>query len=252
MHSRADLPSFQETHWLAALLDHAAREQATAADPLGDVLNTTALQGQFDMAHGKQVELGSKLRFHGGRGEFTFAAYRIVKDNLLQRRTTLGDPNAPEAWDQIGEQSSKGIEFGLGYAFSENLRVDMNAAILKAKYDNFQELVGTTLVSRSGMVPIDVPRQTANASATWRFLPQWQAMVNIRHVGQRYLDTANTRVLPAYTTADASLSWDALSKLRLTFQVFNLADGFYGFGQWSGQPIISRPRTYELSLNYKF
>lgn len=80
-------------------------QYATATDPLGALVTTSDAQRGFDLATGKQLEVGVKQAFWGKRGEWTLAAYEIRKNDLLSR-----DPVNPTITQQVGQQSSRGLE----------------------------------------------------------------------------------------------------------------------------------------------
>ncbi|MGT2490271.1 TonB-dependent receptor domain-containing protein [Cupriavidus basilensis] len=96
------------------------------------------------LATGRQIEAGVKQSFWNQRGEWTFAAYQIVKKNLLTR-----DASNPALSVQVGEQSSRGLEASVSVELIRGLRVDANGTLLRARYDDFAESVNGALVSRN-------------------------------------------------------------------------------------------------------
>ncbi len=88
--------------------------------------------GAFDLAKGRQVEVGLKQAFDGG--EWTLAAYRIRKTGLLSR-----DPLVPDRRVQVGAQTSRGIEASLNWNFAPRWSLDANATVLKAEFEDFLE-----------------------------------------------------------------------------------------------------------------
>ncbi|PLC07272.1 TonB-dependent siderophore receptor [Variovorax sp. RO1] len=222
---------------------------ARAADPLTGLISTSATQVPFELSTGKQVEVGYKRQLAEGRGAWSVAAYRIEKNKLLSR-----DPNDPTVVQQIGKQSSEGIEATLDLALTSTLRLEANAARLRARYDDFNEAVGKSLVSRAGNTPAGVPEVAANLWLHWRFMPQWEAEFGVRHVGARQVDAANTRQIGSYTVADAGVSWQANPSLKLALRAFNLADRKYpvSFSNGGNQWLLGRPRSFELSALVNF
>nr|WP_254615936.1 TonB-dependent receptor [Cupriavidus basilensis] len=183
------------------------------------------------------------------RGEWTFAAYQIVKKNLLTR-----DASNPALSVQVGEQSSRGLEASVSVALMRGLRLDANGTVLRARYDDFAESVNGALVSRNGNVPTSVAQQAANLWLTWAFAPRWQAGGGLRYVGKRYTNNANTTTMPSYTVVDASLQWRVSRKTALTLRVYNLFNRDYAesSGNSGGQWLLGRPRAAELSANFYF
>ncbi|WP_404994535.1 TonB-dependent receptor [Cupriavidus pauculus] len=224
-------------------------QYATATDPLGALITTSDAQRGFDLATGKQLEVGVKQAFWDKRGEWTLAAYEIRKNNLLSR-----DPVNPTITQQVGQQSSRGLEASASMEVVRGLRLDVNGTVLRARYDDFTESVGGAAVSRAGNVPTSVPQQAANAWLSWNFMPQWTFSTGLRYVGGRYADTANKVRVPSYTTVDTALSWRVSKQAALTLRVYNLFNRDYAESVSNGgqQWLLGRPRAAELSANLYF
>ncbi len=222
---------------------------ARAVDPLGGIVTTSATQAQFDLTSGRQIEVGYKQLLPAQRGAWSLALYHIEKRKLLSR-----SEQDPSVQQQIGQQSSRGIEATLDLALTGSLRLEANLARLQARFDDFKENVGGTLVSRDGNTPTGVPEQAANAWLDWRFAPQWRAAAGVRHVGKRQVDSANTRQIGSYTVADAVLGWQPNPSLRLGLQVFNLFDRDYPLTTSNAgtQWLLGRPRAVEVSADLRF
>ncbi|WP_423195579.1 MULTISPECIES: TonB-dependent receptor [unclassified Cupriavidus] len=247
--------SFANTTWRAGTVyqftpDLAVYAQyATATDPLGALITTSDAQRSFNLATGKQVEVGVKQAFWGKRGEWTFAAYEIRKHDLLSR-----DPLNPTVTQQVGAQSSRGLEASASVELLRGLRLDINGTVLRARFDDFNEAVNGVLISRAGNVPTSVPQQAANAWLTWNVLPQWTAAAGLRYVGGRYADNANRVRVPGYTTVDTALSWRVTRQAALTLRIYNLLNRDYAesFSNGGQQWLLGRPRSAELSANFYF
>lgn len=220
-----------------------------AADPVGDLLMLSPANAAFDSSRGRQVEVGLKQSFWQGRGDWTLAAYSITKNDLLTR-----DPANPALRVQVGERSSRGVEGTLSLQATRTLQIDANVALLRARYDDFGETVGGVVVSRNGRVPTDVPQRVANVWVGWKLQPDWTLSGGLRHVGKRFADNANTLKLPAYTTADLALQWQAGADTTLTLRGFNVFDkryyatAYYTTSQW----LVGEGRRYALTLNHRF
>ena len=224
-------------------------QYAEAADPVSGLLMISPANGKFDMSTGKQIEVGLKQAFLDNRGEWTLAAYQIRKSNLLSR-----DAADPSLRVQVGEQSTRGIETSLSLAFAPGWKIEANAAMLRAKYDDFTESAGGAAVSRAGNVPPNVPQRLANLWLSWNFQPGWTAMGGMQYVGKRYADSANTIELPSYTTTDLALRWDVNKDTTITARGYNVFDrayfttAYYTATQW----LYGPSRRFELTLNHRF
>lgn len=229
-------------------------QYAEAADPVSGLLMLSPANSAFGMARGKQIEVGVKQAFWHGKGEWTLAAYQIRKSDLLTR-----DAANPSLRVQVGEQSSRGIEGSLSMAFARDWRIEANATMLRARFDDFTESTGTppappTPISRNGNVPPNVAQRLANVWLSWNITPGWTAMGGVRYVGKRYADNANTLTLPSYTTTDVALRWQVDKATTLTARCFNVFDkayfttAYYTATQWFYGP----GRRFELTLNRQF
>lgn len=224
-------------------------QYATAVDPVGNLITLPVSQKNFQLATGRQVEVGVKQSFWGGRGEWTLAAYDIVKANLL----TPDPGNIAGPPLQVGQQSSRGIEASLGLALNDAWRVDANVALLRARYDTFAAVAGGKLVNYAGNVPTNVPQQVGNVWVTWTFAPDWSAHAGVQMVGSMYSDNANTLQRPSYALVNAGLRWTPDARTTVALRVYNLFDKAYAESSpYTNQWLLGRPRTAELSVNVKF
>ena len=220
----------------------------TATDPLSGALALPNGSVSYDLTRGRQLELGAKGSVPLVKGEWTVAAYRIEKRNLLSR-----DPENPAIAQQIGQQSSTGLEVAFAAEPLRGWTIDANAAVLRARYDDFKEIVAGQPVARDGNTPAGVPERTASIWTRYRFLPQWDAGLGARYVGLRQSNAANTANLPAYTVLDASLAWRQSPALTLSLAVKNLADRDYALSGSGGvRWLLGAPRTVQLTARTSF
>lgn len=224
-------------------------QMATSTDGIGGLISLSPSQQQYDLSTARQTEVGMKQLFWDQRGEFTLAAYRIVKKKLL-----TDDPGNPTLKQQVGQQSSNGLEASLDLQLPHAWQLQANAAIVKAKYDDFSAVVNGQTLSYNGNRPVDVPRRTANLWLNKALSDNLKAGAGVRYVDARYADMANRNELPSYTVVDATLSWQALRNTTLGLQVNNLFDRRYAQSQYNeGQQwILGEPRSFFVSADYTF
>ncbi|UVK99369.1 TonB-dependent siderophore receptor [Pseudomonas sp. B21-048] len=224
-------------------------QYATSTDGVGGLISLSPSQQQYDLATARQTEIGVKQMFWEQRGEWTLAAYRIVKKKLL-----TDDPGNPTLKQQVGQQSSNGLEASLDLQLPHAWQLQANAAIVKAEYDDFKEVVSGVPVSRNGNRPVDVPRRTANLWLSKAINDHLKAGAGVRYVDARYADMANQNELPSYTVVDTTLSWKALRNTTLGLQVNNLFDRQYAQSQYNGgqQWILGEPRSFFVTADYTF
>ncbi|WP_285375166.1 TonB-dependent receptor [Pseudomonas sp. lyk4-TYG-107] len=222
---------------------------ATSTDGIGGLISLSPSQQQYDLSTARQTEIGLKQLFWDQRGEFTLAAYRIVKKKLL-----TDDPGNPTLKQQVGQQSSNGLEASLDLQLPHAWQLQANAAIVKAKYDDFSEVVNGQTLSYDGNRPVDVPRRTANLWLNKNLSDDLKAGAGMRYVDARYADMANRNELPSYTVVDATLSWQALRNTTLGLQLNNLFDRQYAQSQYNAgqQWILGEPRSFFVTADYTF
>jgi iron complex outermembrane receptor protein len=247
---------YSSTSWRAGVVYTPIKDLAfygqysVAADPVGGLITASNANAKFDLATGKQVEIGVKQSFWGGRGEWTLAGYQIVKNNLLTPDRT--DPTLTRVV-QVGQQSSRGIEASIGVALDYGWRVDANTAFVRAKYDDFIQNVGGIAVNYAGNVPFNVPQNVTNVWATWAFAANWSANAGFQIVGKTYADNANTLEMPSYTLVNAGLQWKPDVNTTVSLRVYNLFDKIYATSSYSdNQWMLGMPRTAQLAVYVKF
>lgn len=237
-------------NWRAGLVFEVTSElslygqYATSTEGVSNLLTLNPTQQQFDLSEAQQTEIGLKQAFWNGQGEWTLAAYHIIKEKLLSRAT----PTAPT--EQIGQQSSDGLEATLELALGQGWQLSANAAFVRAEYDDFTEAGG----DRSGNRPTNVPRRTANLWLSKALSEQVQAGIGARYVDARYADTANNVTLPSYTVVDATIGWQVQADVRLGLELNNLFDRQYATtGSSDGQQwYLGAPRSFFVTADYRF
>lgn len=240
--------SFDELTWRAGLVYQPSDfislygQFSTAADPVTSPISISAGNKDWDLATGRQWEVGLKQQFLDGRAEYTLAWFDIEKEDLVTRRpgTAISE--------QIGQQSSSGIEATLRLNPTDELSLDFNIAAIDAKFDEFF----SAGVSLAGKTPNNVPEQTANLWLNYSISPTLQVGGGFRYVDSRFADNENTEQMPEYTVWDASLNWEAMDNMTVTLRARNLSNeedyvlAPYVPMQW----IFGDPRSYELSVRF--
>jgi iron complex outermembrane receptor protein len=225
-------------------------QYTTGTDPLGSLITTSSSQINFTLATARQVEVGYKQTFMGGKGEFTAALYDIVKNNLLTR-----DFSNPALVQQVGQQSSRGVEVSLVMPVTSQVSVEANAAVLQAKFDKFFENVGGVSISRNGKHPTNTPNVSSNLWLTYTPIARLRLQGGLRYVGETFSDNANTAAnrLPDYLVLDAGAAYQINSKLNVRLSLYNLTDKLYASNAYNpGQWILGRPRSVDVTLSARF
>ena len=218
-------------------------------DPVTNILTLNLANRDFRLTTARQVEVGVKQQFAEGRGEWTAAAYRIEKKDIITR-----DPVTPSLSVQGGRQHSQGLELSAWLRPAAGWRLEANYALTDAKFDELIEAGGA---DRSGNRPANVPRHTANAwvhyssaAGEWGL---WQASLGARAVGARFANNANTLRTGGYTVWDAALAWQPRPGTTLRLSARNLGDRIYTWSAVSGsQAHLGEGRRLDLTAQFLF
>lgn len=224
-------------------------QYATAADPVGSNIFALSRENTVRLATGDQWELGVKGDFWSRRVEWTAAYFDISRRNIQI-------PTSPITSSTIGRQRSHGVEVSLAVRPAEQWRIQGNVSWLSARFEDFNEVVGTSVVSRAGNRPQNIPQLVWNLWSVYRFETPVPMDVGaaFRFVGDRYGDNANSIQLHSYETVDA---WVAIPyrQFTITLRGRNLFDKTYATALSSyqfDQLLIGAPRTFEVSLMARF
>ncbi|NQE61308.1 TonB-dependent siderophore receptor [Caulobacter sp. RHG1] len=221
-------------------------QYSRAATPISGLLFMSAANAAFDISMGRSYEAGIKTLLLNDRMQLTASVFDIRQDDILTR-----DPANPVLTVQGGSQTSKGVELALDWSLTQELRLELGATALDAKFDKLIEAGG---VDRSGNRPPNVPERLIDLAVT--YTPQALPLTltgAVRHNGDFFTGNANTTKVAAFTVFDASIGWRAPFG-TLTLRGRNLANKLYA--DWSGYSsylvFLGEPRSVELSLSRKF
>lgn len=220
-------------------------QYVTGVDPVGTLTTFTPSGAQFAFNHptGHMIEAGVKAQLPDERGHVTLAAFRIVKNDLTVQRVTNGP------LEQIGQQSSTGAEVTFGLNLPFGLGLEANAMIIDAEYDDF----ASGGADFSGNAPPNVPQASANASLRWNATEMLQLRSNLRWVGKRYTNNANTRRIPSFTVVDLAASYAFSENVAAELRVDNVLDEDYALSAYgSDQWLLAAPRNVTVAVRATF
>lgn len=219
-------------------------QYTTAITPASALVLSNPTRAGLDLTTGKSIEAGVKTSLLDGRLVATASVYQIEQHDII--RTYPGGVT-----EQGGDQRSRGVEFDLAFAVTEQWKINANAALLKAEFTKLDE----NGESRKGNRPLNVPERTFNLWTTYRLASVPVTFGSgLRHVGDFYTDNANTIRVDGRTLLDASIAWDVPAGGVLTLRGRNLTNRFYA--EWSGysstQVYVGAPRSFDLTYSLKF
>lgn len=221
-------------------------QYSRAATPISGLLFMSAANAAFDVSMGRAYEVGIKTLAFDDRMQVTASVFDIRQDDILTR-----DPVNPALTVQGGSQTSKGVEMAVDWNLTQEIRLELGATTLDAKFDKLIEAGG---IDRSGKRPPNVPRTLIDLAVT--YTPQALPLTltgAMRRNGDFYTANANTTKVAGFTVLDASMGWRAPFG-TLTLRGRNLTNKLYA--DWSGYSsylvFVGEPRSVELSLSRKF
>ncbi|SDL52365.1 iron complex outermembrane recepter protein [Pedobacter sp. ok626] len=206
---------------------------------------------------GNNIEFGIKKDWFDGRWNTTIAAYRILKNNELSPDPT-STPAAPFSL-QLGQSTTKGIEFDLRGEILPGLNLIANYALTDSRVSKETEVYGEIIPV--GTKITGYAKHNANAWLSYKIQKGELKGAGISG-GFSYLADRSTwswggsgsQELPSNFKLDGGIFWEK-DKIRLTANVYNILDKYlysgasYGdYYYWQSDP----PRNYRLSIAYKF
>ncbi|MBB4843814.1 iron complex outermembrane receptor protein [Paucibacter oligotrophus] len=217
-------------------------QTSSGTDPVGTVATLQKASKDLRLTEGRQVELGYKQA--GKLLEWSLALYQIRKDHIL-----TPDPVTPSIQIQGGSLQSRGLELTAAWMPAPGWRLDANAAWVQAEYLQLFDSKGLSL---AGNRPPNVARLSGNLWLGYVQGPL-ELGAGLRHVGERFINQANSQSLPGYQVMDASLGWHFNSATTLRLQLRNLRDELYATSSYgSTQAMLGRERRADLVLDLRF
>lgn len=235
--------------WILTKEINAYASFSRAAEPVTQLVSFTATSNDFSLQKGQQYEAGIKGTFLRGKLDTTLAVFDLLKKDLLT--TTLDPVTGARISQQIGAQKSKGVEAALAVSPGEGWRVELNGAYTDSKYADFNENLGTGVISRAGKRPSNVPQWVANFFVAKRFANGFALSGGPRYVSDRFGNTNNSVVAEGYVTLDTSATY-TWKKWHFTLRGRNLLNEEYEPSAGTTMRRLADPRTAEFSTRVSF
>lgn len=193
--------------------------------------------GDREPEESRQVEVGLKKTFLGGKAFLTAAAYHLEKDNIAI-------PDATGVTRQTGDQRSRGFELELQAEAQPGWFATASYAFTDAELTSFSEAIFLPtppfLVVRdhSGNAPAWAPRHLANAWVVKSLPGGFSVGAGARLVGEQFIAEDNAFTVDSYVLVDAMAAWRR-GRVKGSVHFKNLTDREYltrGFGGASVTP----------------
>jgi len=205
-----------------------------------------------DPVDSDQVEVGVKYQTSGVEALFTLALYDLTQKNVQQRTGVT-----PVIFTGVGDVESRGVELSARADLTDRLHVIASYSHSEVEYQD--NVTDDGLNVRAGNTFVRTPDDLASAWMSYDFPRGINAGAGVRYVGSSYANSANTRKVPDYTLADASVSMElgefvnALDNTTLRVNANNIFDKEYVEACFSElNCYYGYSRTIIASLDYRF
>jgi iron complex outermembrane receptor protein len=222
--------------------------KSKAVQPVNPLVNLATDQTLFSLQPTRSWEAGIKGSTLRGHIDATLAYFNMAKYNILTSNVVDG----VRLTQQIGQQLANGVELSVAARPHRLLNIVGDYAYTNATYGDFNENLGTGIISRSGNTVQQVPESIWNLTPTIR-IGRVFISSTVRYVGERWRDTANAFRLNGYTTLNSNIGVDLPGGARLTLTGRNLTNTVYmGRNTSDVTGRIAAPRNYGIQLTKVF
>lgn len=189
-----------------------------------------------------------EIGFRGDSSSFTYdvSIFSMKKDNFIFRDTNrLNVDN--------GKTSHRGIETSLAFTLSDSLSLDLNATLVRHKYENSPAL---SAVDIEGNDIDTAPREIYSAQLGWQATENAYLELEWIHMGEYYEDPENLHPYEGHDLFNLRYSHQLNGDWSFNARLINLADeeyaerADYGFG--SDRYFVGEPVSLYLSVGRNF
>jgi iron complex outermembrane recepter protein len=213
---------------------------------------------------GNDIEFGIKRDWFGGRLRTSVSAYQIKRKNALSG-SDIPNPAGGFFQVQVGETTTKGIEFDANGEILPGLNANINYAYTDPKVTKEGKLTGNATTT-IGNITTNSARHITNAWLQYRiskgFFQGFGAMFGMQWQAERTSANATKEPnAPAYFRTDAGLSYSK-GRYGINLLVNNLGDdrklytylsyatsaAATSFNTWIAEPR----RNFRMTVSYRF
>jgi len=208
--------------------------------------------GPFDPEYSQLLEVGLKGEWFDKRLSTTLSFFHLQKRNTLYN---ANDPANPERLEQVGEETSKGIEMDIAGFILPNWSIVANYAYTHAAITK----TATDAEKDFGMQRPNTPRNAFNIWSKYIIetgvLHNFGFGLGLNAVSKRYGQVgrrANTVVYPGYGLLNAALYY-RLRKLQVQLNFDNIMNKIYWVGGYDKlRSFPGAPRNIKATVTYRF
>ncbi|WP_244221117.1 TonB-dependent siderophore receptor [Paraburkholderia aromaticivorans] len=196
----------------------------------------------FDPETGKQWEAGVKFDVEKGRTSVTVAAFDLRRRNVLE-----DDPINDGYSIAVGEEHSRGFEFGFNTELTKHLSVTGGYAYTAAVIADD----GGQVPSTDGERINNVPRHSFNVFTRYKLpgeLYRWEINGGVRGQSNLY---AYGYTIPGFVVSDVGVSYTA-PRWHTSLRLSNIFNKHYYTGGLSNAVALGDDRSIMLAVGYMY
>jgi outer membrane receptor protein involved in Fe transport len=187
------------------------------------------------------------------RLSYTLAAYHMTVANDI---VTYIRPDGQRETQNAGETLHRGVELGLGIAWSDALRTDVSYSYAKHTYEHWSPAAG---VDYGGNEEEAAPNVTLDARLTYTppSLRGGRVALEWNRVGSYWMDAENTHRYGGYDLFNLHANVPLGSKVEVVGRVLNVLDARYAetaqYTQARGEEFApGAPRSFDVAVQYRW
>jgi catecholate siderophore receptor len=219
----------------------------------GDNANVTASIADLDPIKSRNIELGTKWDFLGGKLSLTAAIFR---SEITNARVATDNGTTQLA----GDKRVDGIELGISGEIAENWKVfggytHLDSQLVDAGLVNIGTAEDPEYVSSpdDGNRFPNTPEDGATLWTTYQVSPKFVVGGGAFYTSKVYGNTANTKWIPGYTRFDAMAAYKVSDHLDLQLNIQNVGDKLYYDKAYQTHYVSVAPgRSAVLTANFRF
>ena len=213
-------------------------------------LSLSTDEEQLDPENVRNYEAGVKASLLDDRLALEGGFFWMDREGIvisIRRGAFFEDANA-------GAHEYKGLELGARFAATDEVSVFGNAAFYRNKFADFVVETENNVTNLTGNRLNLSPEYIVNWGVLYSPMLQVDLTLDVKHVGDTFVDIGNQFLLDPYTIVDAAVAW-SVGPARFTLSATNLFDEEYYWGGGSSSVEVAdpgRPRQILLRTSFEF
>ena len=219
----------------------------TSFNPTAEALSISTSSRQpgiadLDPEENRSWELGTKWEVMDRQLFLSAAVFRTEKTNARTQ-----DPNDPnDVLVLQGEQLVQGVELGIAGSLTERWFLSAGYTYLDT------EVIDSKNSSEVGNELSNSPKHSLSFWSSYQIIDSMQLSVGAQYIDDRFNNTSNTRIAPAYTIYEFAANYVVNDQVSLRLNLQNLTDEEYIDYVGGGHFIPGLGRTVLITTNFNF